>query len=192
MGSIRIFAGMGMMAVLAMAAVTTGAEESKNILDREVKDIDGKKVNLAEKYDGKVVLIVNVASKCGYTPQYKDLEELNKKYAEKGLAILGFPCNDFGGQEPGTEAEIKKFCTENFGVEFDMFSKIKVKGDEKEPLYEDLTSKEVNGDFGGEIPWNFNKFLFNRKGKVIARFSHKDKPTDEKMVNAIVGALEDK
>jgi len=158
-------------------------------LDFAVKDIDGNDVALS-KYRGKVVLIVNVASQCGLTPQYKDLEALRDRYAKDGLAILGFPANEFGKQEPGTNDEIKQFCTDKFGVEFDMFSKVVVKGDDKCELYQFLTSKDQNKGFGGEIKWNFTKFLLDRQGKTIARFEPPVKPSEPKVVTAIEKALQ--
>ena len=128
-----------------------------------MNSIDGKPVNLA-RYQGKVVLIVNVASQCGYTPQYAGLEELHRKYAAKGLNILGFPANEFGAQEPGSNAEIAQFCQTNYGVDFDMFSKIVVKGPGQAPLYQFLTSKQTNPKFAGDIAWNFEKFLIGQWG----------------------------
>jgi glutathione peroxidase len=153
-----------------------------------VKDIDAAEVALS-KYRGKVVLIVNVASKCGLTPQYKDLQELHERYAKDGLAILGFPANDFLSQEPGTNTEIKQFCTAKFGVEFDMFAKVVVKGPAKCKLYDFLTSKERNPEFGGKIKWNFTKFLLDRKGQIIARFEPRTRPNDSKVIAAIEKAL---
>ncbi|MCB1180149.1 MAG: glutathione peroxidase [Leptospiraceae bacterium] len=147
-------------------------------LSFEVKDINGKLVNLSE-YKGKTILIVNVASKCGLTPQYKGLQEIYEKYKDKGLEILGFPSNDFLGQEPGTEEDIKQFCELNYKVTFPLFSKIKVKkGEGQAELYKYLTSKETNPGFEGEIEWNFQKFLVNKEGKVVKRFSPKTIPSD--------------
>lgn len=134
-----------------------------------LKDIDGKPVNLA-RYQGNVVLAVNVASFCGNTPQYKSLQAMYEKYKEKGFVVLGFPANEFGKQEPGTNQEIKEFCTGKYNVTFPMFSKIVVKGEGQTPLYKFLTNKETNPKFGGDIEWNFAKFLINRKGEVVARF----------------------
>lgn len=162
--------------------------EAKSPLDFEMKDIDGKDVKLSD-YKGKVVLIVNVASKCGFTPQYEQLEALHKKYAGRGLVILGFPANNFRGQEPGTNAEIKEFCTSKYNVGFKMFSKVSVKGDDICPLYQWLTSKEKDGDHGGDIQWNFTKFLVDRDGKVIARYEPKVKPDDKQVVDSIETAL---
>lgn len=156
--------------------LTLFAGETMSIYDIEVKDIDGKTLKL-EKYKGRVMLIVNVASHCGYTGQYAGLEELHKKYASKGLSVLGFPCNQFLSQEPGTEEEIKNFCTTKFGVEFDMFSKIDVNGDNTHPLYVYL--KKKNGGFLTDaIKWNFTKFLVDREGNVLKRYAPSTKPKD--------------
>src|SRR5262249_45882140 len=147
-------------------------------------NIDGKDVNLAD-YKGKVLLIVNVASKCGYTPQYEGLEAIYEKYQDKGFVVLGFPANEFGKQEPGTDAQIKEFCTSKYNVTFPMFSKIVVKGDGLHPLYKFLTSKTTNPTYSGDIPWNFTKFLVGRDGKIVARFEPKDKPEDSKVTASI-------
>lgn len=157
-------------------------------LNFTVKSINGKDVALS-KYQGKVVLIVNVASECGLTPQYEDLETLHEKYHEKGLSVLGFPANEFGKQEPGSNDEIEKFCKTKFGVDFDMFAKVVVKGEGQTPLYKHLTSKDTNGKFAGDISWNFEKFLLNRKGEVVARFEPRVSPTDEKVIAAIEAEL---
>ena len=143
-----------------------------------VKDIDGNNKSLAD-YLGKTVLLVNVASKCGLTPQYSGLQSLYDHYHSKGFEILGFPSNDFLGQEPGTEADIKQFCDLNYKVTFPLFSKIKVKkGDGQSELYKYLTSKETNPGFEGEIEWNFQKFLVNVDGKVVKRYSPQTSPDD--------------
>src|SRR4051812_27128977 len=144
-------------------------------LDFKVKDIDGKDVNLAD-YKGKVVLIVNVASKCGFTPQYEGLEKVYEKYKDQGFVIVGFPANNFHAQEPGTDAEIKTFCSTKYNVSFPMMSKISVKGDDKHPLYKFLTEPATDGDFAGEIGWNFTKFLVDRNGAVMARYGSKTTP----------------
>ena len=158
---------------------------SESPLNVEMETLDGKKVNLADKYKGKVVLLVNVASKCGNTPQYKPLESLYEKYGSQGLAIVGVPCNQFAKQEPGTASEISEFCTKNYGVTFDMLSKVDVNGEDAAPLYKSLTSKESDPDHAGKITWNFEKFLFNRDGKVVARFAPKTKPDSPEVVKAI-------
>jgi glutathione peroxidase len=159
-----------------------------SVLDFKVKDIDGKDVGLSQ-YKGKVVLIVNVASKCGFTPQYAGLEKTYKKYADQGFVIIGFPANNFHSQEPGSDAEIKAFCTGKYDVTFPMMSKISVKGDDKAPVYKFLTEKETDGDFAGDITWNFNKFLVDRNGQVMARFESKTKPEDATVTGAIEKAL---
>lgn len=157
-------------------------ETSNNILDLSVKDINGKEVKLSN-YKGKVLLIVNVASKCGYTPQYEGLEKIYKQYKSKGFEILAFPCNDFGAQEPGTNEEIKEFCSTNYNVTFQLFDKIKVLGKEKSKLYERLiNSKNVEQ---GDIKWNFEKFLIDKNGEIVARFRSKVKPESEEIIKAI-------
>lgn len=158
------------------------------VLDFKMKSIDGSEVDL-NSYKGKVVLIVNVASKCGLTGQYKQLQELHDKYADKGLVILGFPCNQFLGQEPGSEEQIKTFCETKYGVKFPMFAKIDVNGDRACDLYKRLTSLELPPVGTGAVSWNFEKFLLNREGKPIARFSPRTKPDDAKVIEAIEMAL---
>jgi len=153
-----------------------------------MKNLDGRNVNLA-KYQGNVVLIVNVASQCGFTPQYEGLQELHRRYAAQGLRILGFPSNNFGGQEPGSDAEIAEFCKRNYGVEFDMFSKVELLGSSKVPLYQYLTTLPK---FSGEIMWNFEKFLIGRDGEVIARFRSPVEPLSKEMITAIENALAQK
>ena len=155
----------------------------------KMKDIDGKEVDLAKTYTGKVVLVVNVASKCGLTPQYQDLEKIFETYKDKGFVVLGFPANEFGAQEPGTNEEIKQFCTSQYKVTFPMFSKIVVKGDGINPLYKFLTEKETNPASAGEIKWNFTKFLIGRDGKLIARFEPKTTPNSKDVTDAIEKAL---
>lgn len=167
--------------------VSSDEKGDKNVpavLNFKMKKLDGSDVNLAD-YKGKVVLFVNVASKCGYTPQYKPLEAIHEKYAEKGLAIIGVPANEFGKQEPGTDKEIAEFCQKNFGVKFDMLSKVVVKGDEICPLYKYLTSKETDPKFAGDVKWNFEKFLISRNGEIVARFASKVEPDSEEVVKAI-------
>ena len=154
-----------------------------------LKNIDGKDVSLGE-YKGKVLMLVNVASKCGLTPQYEGLQKIYSKYKDRGLVILGFPANNFMGQEPGTEEEIKNFCSLNYNVTFPLFSKISVKGDDIHPLYKFLTDKETNPEFGGEIKWNFNKFLVDKNGRVIARFEPRVKPESDEVMQAIEKALQ--
>jgi glutathione peroxidase len=167
------------------------APKVKSVLDFKMKDIDGKDVKL-NKYKGKVLLIVNTASKCGYTPQYEGLQAIYEKYDEQGFYVLGFPANNFGEQEPGSEKEIKEFCESKYKVKFPMFAKISVKGEDQNSLYKFLTSKETNPNFAGDISWNFNKFLVNRKGEIVARFSSKDKPESEAIISAIEKELNKK
>lgn len=172
-------------AAILFTGASTRAEDS--VYEFKVKNIEGKDVDLSE-YKGKVLLIVNVASKCGATPQYDPLQALYKKYADKGLVVLGFPANNFGGQEPGTDTEIAEFCTSKYSVEFPMFSKVSVKGDDKAPLFSYLTSAQ-NPDKQGDIGWNFEKFLIGKDGKLIRRFATKVDPTNADLVAAIETAL---
>jgi len=158
------------------------------IYDFTVKSIYGTDVKL-ENYKGKVLLIVNTASKCGFTKQYDGLQELYTKYEKEGLVILGFPANNFLKQEPGTNEEILNFCRLNFGVSFPMFEKISVAGKNIHPLYKYLTDKKTNPKYGGKISWNFNKFLISRDGRIINRFSSPTKPLDEDVISAIEEAL---
>jgi glutathione peroxidase len=153
-----------------------------NIRDLSVKDMDGKEIKLTD-YKGKVLLIVNVASKCGYTKQYSGLEKIYEKYKGQGFEILAFPCNDFGGQEPGTNAEIKEFCSLTYNVAFKLFDKIKVLGKEKSPLYERLTNNAVTEP--GDIKWNFEKFLIDKNGNIVSRYGSKTTPESEELVKAI-------
>ena len=192
---ICLFASLVATGVLVMNLSATAKDAPKTKaaatapLNEEMETLDGKKVNLAEKYKGKVVLLVNVASKCGNTPQYKPLEALHEKYGKEGLAIVGVPCNQFGKQEPGTPAEITEFCTKNYGVKFDMLGKVDVNGKEAAPLYKHLTSKKTDPEFGGNITWNFEKFLFGRDGKVVARFKPKTQPDSPEVTKAIEAEL---
>jgi len=167
------------------AALAAKSETEKGPLNLEMQTLEGKKVNLAKKYEGKVVLLVNVASKCGNTPQYEQLEALYEKYGEQGLAIVGVPCNQFGKQEPGSAKEIAEFCEQNYGVTFDLLAKVDVNGDDAAPLYKYLTSKETNKIAPGKITWNFEKFLFDRDGQLVARFAPKTKPDAPEVVKAI-------
>lgn len=168
----------GILFVIMLLSLQSCAKEAsvKSIYDIKVDTIDGKSTTL-EPYRGKVMLIVNVASKCGFTPQYDGLEALYEKYKDRGFVVLGFPCNQFGAQEPGTEAEIQKFCRLNFGVTFPMFAKIDVNGDHAHPLYRYLKAEQP-GLLGTEaIKWNFTKFLVDRDGKVINRFAPSKEPS---------------
>ena len=164
-------------------AMTAAAADLQTI---PLKDIDGKDTSL-KAYDGKVLLLVNVASKCGHTPQYEGLEALYRKFKDRGLVVLGFPSNDFGAQEPGTEAEIKDFCSSKYDVTFPLFSKLHVKGPEQHPLYAALTGPESSTP--GPVKWNFGKFLVGKDGKLIARYDSGVKPDDTMLTGAIEKAL---
>lgn len=160
------------------------AKEKPVVLNFKMKNLAGDDVDLS-KYKGKVVLIINTASKCGNTPQYAGLEKLHQKYKDQGLAILGFPANNFGGQEPGTDGEIATFCKANYGVSFDMFSKISVKGNDQAPLYKLLTAGAGDAALAGDVDWNFAKFLVGRDGKLVTRFKAGVKPDAQPLVSAI-------
>jgi len=161
---------------------TKGNGMEKNIKQVTVKDIDGKSVKLSY-YKGKVLLIVNVASYCGFTKQYAGLEQIYKQYKDKGFEILAFPCNQFGEQEPGTNEEIKNFCSSKFDVSFKLFDKIDVNGNNKSPLYSILTDNEVTGK--ADIKWNFEKFLIDKDGNIVARYASKVEPTSKELISAI-------
>jgi glutathione peroxidase len=171
-----------LLSVLVLT-MTAAAADLQSI---PLKDIDGKDTSL-KAYDGKVLLLVNVASKCGHTPQYEGLEALYRKFKDRGLVVLGFPSNDFGSQEPGTEAEIKTFCTSKYDVTFPMFSKLHVKGSEQHPLYAALTGADSPAP--GPVKWNFGKFLVGKDGKLITRYDSGTKPEDPKLAEAIEKAL---
>jgi glutathione peroxidase len=166
-------------------AMPAQAEDKGSIYHFTLKSIEGKDI-LLKKYEGKVLLIVNVASECGYTPQYKDLEALYKKYKSKGFVVLGFPSNNFGKQESGTDAEIRAFCERNYGVTFDMFSKISVKGTDQHPLYKMITSDK---NVAGDVKWNFQKYLVDRKGNLKQKFMSDVEPMSKELVAAIEDAL---
>jgi glutathione peroxidase len=173
--------------IIALLVVQIAFAESKSSLyDIPLKDIDGKDTSL-KAYHGEVLLVVNVASKCGYTPQYEALEAIQKQYQAKGFTVLGFPCNDFGAQEPGTPEEIKQFCSSKYDVTFPLFEKLHVKGAEQHPLYAVLTGKQ--SPFPGDIKWNFGKFIISRNGKILARFDSKVKPDSSEVRAAIESAL---
>ena len=178
----------GFMLTCVSAAVLASVAVASDI-NFKMKSLDGKEVDLPQKYKGKVLLVVNVASKCGLTPQYTELESLHEKYATKGLCVLGFPCNQFGQQEPGTANEIRQFCTTKYGVKFDMFEKIEVNGDGACALYKHLTALPTLPKGTGAITWNFEKFLVGRDGKVVARFAPRTKPTDPELIKAIEAEL---
>jgi glutathione peroxidase len=171
------------LSVLLASSLVLCAE---GLQDIKIKDIDGKETTL-KAYQGKVLLIVNVASKCGLTPQYKALQALQDKYGEKGFTVLGFPCNQFAGQEPGTNEEIKQFCSTNYNVSFPLFDKIVVNGPNRNPLYVALAGKD--SPFPGDIKWNFGKFLIGRDGKILKRFEPKTTPDSAEVIAAIEAAL---
>jgi len=168
--------------------LSTSISSAATIHDFTLNSIDGQPTPLAQ-FKGKVVLIVNVASRCGFTPQYAGLEALYNKYKDRGVVVLGFPANNFLWQEPGTNEAIKAFCSTKYHVTFPMFAKVSVKGADKTPLYRFLTDKKASPSTGGEIGWNFTKFLADRNGKVIARFASKVAPESAELINAIEAAL---
>jgi len=182
MKTIKNFTG----AAAVLAATTLAAVAADSVYDIPLKDIDGQATSL-KPYQGKVMLIVNVASHCGFTPQYAALESVYKKYSDQGLVVCGFPCNQFGSQEPGTEAEIKQFCTAKYDVTFPMFSKLEVNGEHRHSLY--LWLAGADSAFPGNIKWNFTKFLVSRDGKLVGRFDSKVKPDSEELTKAIEAAL---
>ena len=172
--------------VSLLCAVSVWAEPVAKLHEIPLKDINGKETSLGA-YKGKVLLVINVASKCGLTPQYKALESVHQKYKDKGFAVLGFPCNDFGSQEPGSNEEIKEFCSTKYNVTFPMFDKLHVKGPEQHPLYAALTGKD--SPYPGEIKWNFGKFLIGKDGKILKRFEPKVAPDSPEVTEAIEAAL---
>lgn len=178
---------LGSLLLFSLTAMTAALAAS--VQDVPLKDIDGKDTSL-KAYNGKVVLVVNVASKCGLTPQYTALEALYRKYKDQGLIIVGFPCNDFGAQEPGSPVEIKEFCSTKYDVTFPLMGKLHVKGPEQHPLYAQLTGKDAK--FPGDIEWNFGKFLIARDGTVVQRFSPRTTPDSAEVTAAIEQALKAK
>jgi glutathione peroxidase len=178
-----------LFAAAFLAVTALMAASPAPLSDIPLKDIDGNPTSL-KPYAGKVLLVVNVASFCGNTPQYAGLESLYEKYKDRGLVVLGFPCNDFGAQEPGSNAEVKEFCTSKYKVTFPMFDKLHVKGAEQHPLYSALTGK--TGAFPGDVKWNFGKFLIGKDGKPLKRFEPPVKPTDPTLVKSIEDALAEK
>ena len=178
---------VSLLVMALMAAPQTKPQEKtpvSPVLNFTMNSLDGKPVNLS-KYQGSVVLMVNVASECGYTPQYEGLQALHEKYQDQGLAILGFPCNPFWGQEPGSSEEIQSFCKLNYGVTFDLFGKVDVNGESAAPLFKLLTSLDTTPQGAGPIGWNFEKFLLDRNGFVVARFPTRTRPDDATVVAAI-------
>ena len=172
--------------IASIIAMTAIAASAQSIYDIKLKDIDGKDTTLAA-YKGNAVLIVNVASKCGFTKQYTGLEATYQKYKAQGFAVLGFPCNQFGGQEPGTNEDIKQFCSSKYSVTFPLFDKIEVNGENRHPLYVALAGKD--SPFPGDIKWNFNKFLVGKDGKIVKRFDSKVAPESEELTKAIEAAI---
>lgn len=178
---------MKIIALIAtLFALQTIAAYADSIYDIKLKDIDGKETTLAP-YKGKAILIVNVASKCGFTKQYTGLETIYEKYKDKGFVVLGFPCNQFGGQEPGTNEEIKQFCSNKFKVTFPLFDKIDVNGENRHPLYVALAGKD--SPFPGDIKWNFNKFLIGKDGTILKRTDSKVTPESDELTKAIEDAI---
>jgi len=184
---------MSCLAGLLVLVPAVGGTEGKErkvapVLNYKMKGLDGREVDLSQ-FQGKVVLIVNVASRCGYTPQYKGLEALYERYRKEGLVIVGVPANEFGAQEPGSDQEIATFCQTTYHVTFPMLSKVVVKGEGITPLYEYLTSRQTNPKFGGEIRWNFTKFLIGRNGEIVGRFEPKVTPESKELTEAIEAEL---
>ena len=173
---------------LLSASLFAGLASAASVYDFTLDSIDGKPTPLSS-FKGKVVMLVNVASRCGYTPQYTGLESLYEAHKDQGFVIVGIPANNFMAQEPGTNAEIKTFCKSKYDVKFPMMSKISVKGDDKTPLYQFLTSKQENPKTGGEIQWNFTKFLVDRNGNIVARFEPAVTPQDPAVTSAVDAAL---
>jgi glutathione peroxidase len=191
LAALLVSAAAGVVGLSSLSAADAPAKQETKVADAlnfSMKDIDGKDVALAT-YQGKVILMVNVASKCGNTPQYAGLEKVYNTYKDKGFVILGFPANNFGAQEPGTDAQIKEFCTSKYSVTFPMFAKISVKGDDIAPLYKHLIAVDTKPQPKGNITWNFEKFLIGKDGGVVARFAPKTGPEDKTVVAAIEGAL---
>jgi glutathione peroxidase len=173
----------------AIVVLISKDSQVKTIYTFEAKDIGGKERSLAE-FAGKALLVVNVASRCGFTPQYTGLQSLYDRFRARGFEILAFPANDFLGQEPGTDADIKSFCSQTYGVTFPLFAKISVKGKSIHPLYAFLTGKETNPKFAGKIRWNFGKFLVDRAGDVVDRFGSGDDPMGDRILRAVEAALD--
>jgi len=174
----------GLMMVMVLGAMAQG----KTLYDFKATTLEGQAFDLSS-LKGKKVLVVNTASKCGLTPQYETLQKLYDKYKDRNFVIIGFPANNFMKQEPGTNAEIKEFCTKNYGVSFPMMSKISVKGDDIDPLYKWLTLKTLNGVVDAEVQWNFQKFMIDEQGKLVGFVSPKEKPDSEKIINWIEGKM---
>lgn len=172
--------------VIAVFILNSSIMQAQKFYDLKAKTIDGQDFSFSS-LKGKKVLIVNTASKCGYTPQYEELEKLYQTYKDKNFVILGFPANNFGHQEPGTNSEIQEFCKKNYGVSFMMMEKISVKGDDIHPIYQWLTQKEKNGKMDSSVKWNFQKYMIDENGILVDYASSGDKPMDDKIVNWIIG-----
>jgi glutathione peroxidase len=170
--------------ILILSVLSVVGYSQKSFYDFKVKDIDGKDFDLSS-LKGKKVLVVNTASKCGYTPQYEQLESIYRNYGNEKFTVIAFPANNFGNQEPGTDAEVEEFCKKNYGVSFPIMSKISVKGNDMHPLYKWLTSKSENGVMDSEVKWNFQKYLIDENGKLVNVYESKVKPDDEKIVSWI-------
>jgi len=178
---------IGLLITLISFMMVTDIERTDNIYQYELNSLDGENISLSE-FSGDVILVVNTASECGYTGQYEGLQKIFDTYSDQGFKILGFPANNFGGQEPGSDEEIATFCEINYGVTFPMFSKVSVKGEDQHPLFDYLTSIE-NPDFTGEVSWNFEKFLIDRNGNLVRRFKSNVEPEDENLISAIQDLL---
>jgi glutathione peroxidase len=189
--SLGALSALLVLAPLSVVSADDPAKKPASVLDFHVKDIDGKEVDLA-RFRGKVLLIVNTASQCGFTPQYKDLEAIYEKYKDQGFEVLAFPANEFGSQEPGDNPRIKEFCSTKYKVTFPLFSKIVVDGPEIHPLYQFLTNGSTDPKFAGKIRWNFTKFLVNKKGEIVDRFEPQENPSAKKTTGAIEKALAEK
>ncbi len=176
---------MKTLAVILLSLFTMG-NSTKNLHDFKVKTIEGEEISLSQ-FKGKKVLVVNTASECGFTPQYKELEDLYKKYKDKNFVVVGFPANNFGGQEPGSNTDIKAFCTKNYGVTFPMMSKISVKGDDMDALYKWLTQKSENGVEDAPVKWNFQKYLIDEDGNYVKHLGSQKKPDCDEIVKWIEG-----
>jgi glutathione peroxidase len=187
--TVCVLVGLALLASVSLVRADDKREKKvPAVLNHTMKGIDGKDVYLS-KYQGKVVLFVNVASKCGYTPQYEGLQKVYEKYQKDGFVVIGVPANEFGRQEPGTNEEIAAFCKKDYGVTFPMLAKVVVKGKDQVELYKQLTSKETNPNFGGDVKWNFTKFLIGKNGEVVGRFESDVAPESEKVTKAIEAEL---
>ena len=180
---------MNLIALMGALTMAASKPAGKPVLNHTMKTIEGKDVQIAQSFKGKVVVFVNVASACGYTGQYSGLQALHEKYGSKGLVVVGVPSNEFGSQEPGTNEQISQFCKKEYKVTFPMMAKVEIKGAKACGLYKDLTSKESNPAFGGEVGWNFTKFLVGKDGVCVGRFDSGVEPSDPNLVAAVEKAL---